>query len=109
MKHLEHTLATYVYSHCNICNIRIYFCNIYKHLKHTFATCAFSVTSTSYLDEWRLVDTKLDAAKWRRGRGMPAGGRASAVPTASGPRAGEGCGGRAGAVPMASVPSIGEG
>jgi hypothetical protein len=28
MKYLEHTLATYVYSHCNICNIQI------KHLQH---------------------------------------------------------------------------
>jgi hypothetical protein len=42
MKHLEHKLKTYVYSHCNMCNIRIYFCNIemkhLKHLKHTLAT-----------------------------------------------------------------------
>jgi hypothetical protein len=28
MKHLEHTLETYVYSHYNMCNIPIYFCNI---------------------------------------------------------------------------------
>jgi hypothetical protein len=36
MKHLEQTLATYVYSHCNICNIPIYFYNIHmKHLQHT--------------------------------------------------------------------------
>jgi hypothetical protein len=27
-KHLEHTLKTYMYSHYNICNIPIYFCNI---------------------------------------------------------------------------------
>jgi hypothetical protein len=26
MKHLEHTLETYVHNHCNICNISIYFC-----------------------------------------------------------------------------------
>jgi hypothetical protein len=33
------TLATYVYSYCNICNIPIYFCNIHtKHLQHTFKT-----------------------------------------------------------------------
>jgi hypothetical protein len=39
MKHLEQTLATYVYGHCNICNISIYFCNIHvKHLQHTFET-----------------------------------------------------------------------
>ena len=32
LKHLENTLATYVYSHCNICNIQM------KHLQHTFET-----------------------------------------------------------------------
>jgi hypothetical protein len=43
MKYLEHTLETYVYSHCNMCNISIYFCNIHlKHLKHTLATCDIS-------------------------------------------------------------------
>jgi uncharacterized membrane protein YGL010W len=43
MKHLEHTLETYAYSHRNMCNITIYFCNIdIKHLKHAFATCSFS-------------------------------------------------------------------
>jgi hypothetical protein len=32
-------LATYVYSHSNICNIPIYFCNIHmKHLQHTYET-----------------------------------------------------------------------
>jgi hypothetical protein len=30
MKHLEQIVATYVYSHCNICNIYM------KHLQHTF-------------------------------------------------------------------------
>jgi hypothetical protein len=52
MKHFEHKLETYVYSHCNMCNISIYFCNIkmkhtcnihmkhLKHLKHTLATWA---------------------------------------------------------------------
>jgi hypothetical protein len=39
MKHLKHTLETYVYSHNNICNIQIYFCNIQmKHLQHTYET-----------------------------------------------------------------------
>jgi hypothetical protein len=39
MKHLEHTLETYVYSHCNMCNILIYFCNTdTKHLQHTSRT-----------------------------------------------------------------------
>jgi hypothetical protein len=32
LKHLKHTLATYVYNHCNICNIKI------KHLQHTSET-----------------------------------------------------------------------
>jgi hypothetical protein len=32
MKHLEHTLTTYMYNHCNICNIQI------KHLQHTSKT-----------------------------------------------------------------------
>jgi hypothetical protein len=36
MKYLKQTLATYMYSHCNIYNIPIYFCNIHmKHLQHT--------------------------------------------------------------------------
>ena len=36
INHLEHTLETYVYSHYNMCNIPIYFCNIdIQHLQHT--------------------------------------------------------------------------
>jgi hypothetical protein len=36
MKHLEQMLATYMYSHYNICNILIYFFSIHiKHLQHT--------------------------------------------------------------------------
>jgi hypothetical protein len=39
MEHLEQTLATCMYSHCNICNISIYFCYIHvKQLKHTSKT-----------------------------------------------------------------------
>jgi hypothetical protein len=39
MKHLEYTLETYMYKHCHMCNIPIYFCNIdIKHLQHTFET-----------------------------------------------------------------------
>jgi hypothetical protein len=39
IKHWEQKLATYVYNHCDICNIPIYFCNIrVKHLQHTFKT-----------------------------------------------------------------------
>jgi hypothetical protein len=45
MKHLKQTLAAYVYSHCNICNIPIYYCNIYpKHLQYTFETSAIIKT-----------------------------------------------------------------
>ena len=40
MKHWEQTFITYVYNHCNIYNITIYFCNIHmKYLQHTFETC----------------------------------------------------------------------
>ena len=39
MKYLEPTLETYMYSHCNMCNILVYFCNIdVKHLQNTFET-----------------------------------------------------------------------
>jgi hypothetical protein len=39
MKYLEYTFATNVYSHCNMCNTSIYFCNIHKkHLQHTAET-----------------------------------------------------------------------
>jgi hypothetical protein len=35
MKHWKHTFATYMYTHCDICSIPIYFCNIHtKHLQH---------------------------------------------------------------------------
>ena len=39
IKHLEHILETFVYSHCNLCNIPMYVCSIdIKHLQHTFKT-----------------------------------------------------------------------
>jgi hypothetical protein len=56
-----------VYSHCNMCNIPIYFCNIQikhmhlKYLKHTFVTCAFNVMSPCTLEEWRRLVAKLYA------------------------------------------------
>ena len=65
--HLKHTLATYVYSHCNICNARSTFatsrlniCNIHrlKHIKHTVATCAHLLAAP----QWTLVDAELDAS-----------------------------------------------
>jgi hypothetical protein len=46
MKHLEWTLKTYVYNHCNMCNIQIYFCNI--HMKHLQRTSEISETSETY-------------------------------------------------------------
>ena len=79
IKHLEHTFETYVYSHYNMCNVLIYFCNNniqhcniplkhLKHLKHIIATCAFSVASACCLDEWRLGDGELKATEWCRSR-----------------------------------------
>jgi hypothetical protein len=72
MKHLDHTLETYVYSHCNMCNISIYFCNInikhlqhLKHLKHTLQHAFFSIVSPCCLDECRLVDLKSSMPAWR--------------------------------------------
>jgi hypothetical protein len=40
LKHLENTLATYVYNHYNICNIQIktYATSKMKHMKHTLET-----------------------------------------------------------------------
>ena len=39
MKHWEQKFTTYVYNHCNMCNIPIYYCNIrMKHLQHTSET-----------------------------------------------------------------------
>jgi len=84
MKHLEHTLETYVYSHYNMCSIPIYFCNIDiqhcniplkhpKHLKYTLATCAFSAISPCCLDEWRLIVAELDV-------GVEIGGSAWSTP-----------------------------
>jgi hypothetical protein len=48
MKHWQQMFATYIYNHCDICNITIYFCNIYmKHLQHTSKTSATLETDTS--------------------------------------------------------------
>jgi hypothetical protein len=39
MKHLKHVLETRVYSHSNICNIQIYFYNVYmKYLQYKSET-----------------------------------------------------------------------
>jgi hypothetical protein len=40
MKHLEHILTTYVYSHCNRCNIRM------KHMQHPNKTAETLGTDT---------------------------------------------------------------
>jgi hypothetical protein len=64
MQHWEQTLATYVYNHCTIWNISIYFatsiwdtCNVpFKHLKHILATCVFqSHSSLRHRAELRIV------------------------------------------------------
>jgi hypothetical protein len=75
MKHLEHILATYVYSYCNIYNIPIYFCNIHiKHLQHTSET--FETYACNMHFQQNLVDgqaehctTGCNARSWWR-RGM---------------------------------------
>jgi len=63
MKHWEEKLATYVYNHCNICNIPNYFCNIHmKYLQHTSETSktlgiyAYNVTLVSGDHHVRRVD-----------------------------------------------------
>jgi hypothetical protein len=57
-KLLEHMLATYVYNHCNMCNITIYFYNIYiKYLQHTFETSKTIETySCNMCCEWCSPD-----------------------------------------------------
>ena len=64
MKHLERTLATYVYNHYNMCNISIYFYNIHmKHLQHTSETletyvcnmCFFTGDDITAGDDLHLV------------------------------------------------------
>jgi hypothetical protein len=59
----QSTFKTSVY---NICDIPL---KHLKHLKYTLATCAFSVPSTCYLDERRLVD-----AEWHGGGGCQRAG-----------------------------------
>ena len=62
LEQMKHTLKTYVYSHYNMCNILIYFCNkplkYLKHLKHAIATCTFTVAFVCCLDEWSLVNAE---------------------------------------------------
>jgi hypothetical protein len=59
MKHLEHTLETYMYSHCHMSNIPIYFCNIgKKNLQHISKT---SETLETYVCNTRWNLTYVDA------------------------------------------------
>jgi hypothetical protein len=73
MKHWEQTFVPYLYNHCNICNIPIYFCNIHiKHLQHiseiseTLATCAcnmrFQHNITFLLRRMELIVAELDTS-----------------------------------------------
>jgi hypothetical protein len=55
LKHLEQTLAIYVYSHCNIYNISIYFCSIHvKHLQHVYKTLKTYSYNTCFLAQHLL-------------------------------------------------------
>jgi hypothetical protein len=47
---LKHTFKTYVYSHYNMCNISIYFCNIdIQHSQHTSKTSETLETNYCYM------------------------------------------------------------
>ena len=83
MKHLEHTLETYEYSHYNMCNIPIYFCNIdIQHLQHiseTLKTYSYNMRfqHTIYLLLGRTEARRREARSRgvaREGRGMPTAG-----------------------------------
>jgi hypothetical protein len=80
MKHYEQMLAIYMYSHCNMCNIPIYFCNIHmKYLQHTSKTSktleAYACNMRFFLS-WYLwpiagedVPVDDDLLWWRQGGG----------------------------------------
>jgi hypothetical protein len=61
MKHLKHTLATCVYSHCNIYNTQI------KHLKYTSETHENTRNMTSSAATTYLVDNYDSQQAWVRG------------------------------------------
>jgi hypothetical protein len=81
MKHLEQIVATYVYSHCNKCNVPIYFCNIHmntynipleypkhfillQHVMHdTLVGGDHHVSCVEELDS--RLDGQIRAGKWR--------------------------------------------
>jgi hypothetical protein len=67
MKHLEQTLATYVYNNYNMCNITIYFCNIQmKHLQHTSKTSEIIETYSCNMRFQRNISLLLDRMEARR-------------------------------------------
>ena len=64
IKHLEHTLATYVYSYCNMCNISIYFCYIdIKHLQHTSETLETYVCNMLFQRKHLLAASQMEARR----------------------------------------------
>ena len=76
LKHLKHTLATYVYSHCNICNTRSTFttsrwniCIIHlKRMKHAVATCAYLLVAPNGRSLTRSLTPARSSMPRRRGR-----------------------------------------
>ena len=76
MKQWKQKLATYVYNHCNICNILIYFCNIrVKHLytSEIFETLEIYACNMQFqcnisvpLGEEKLIEYKVHRCRARR-------------------------------------------
>ena len=89
MKHQEQKLTTYVYNHCNICNISIYFCNIrVKQSKHTSkASETFQMYSCNM--HHVLVWSPPSSTLGHPSRGRRRGRRASAPRPNASPYAGD--------------------
>jgi hypothetical protein len=68
LKKLERTLATYMYKHCNICNITIYFCNI--HMKRLQHTSRIFETIETYSCNMRF-QRNMSFATWQNGGSSP--------------------------------------
>ena len=67
MEHLERALATYVYNHCNMCNITIYFFNIHmKHLQHISETSETIKTYSCNMHFQRNISLLLGRTEARR-------------------------------------------
>jgi hypothetical protein len=57
--------ATYVYNHCNICNVPIYFSNIQiKQLKHTFETSETFETYVCNIGEGKVKAGQFQSSGW---------------------------------------------